>query len=61
MTTKNVRECASCAKRRGKECAVLVERIGEYVECWAWTDNEHWEREAEEATRRYAESRGKAG
>lgn len=46
-----VLSCDTCAKWKGKQCAVLIKPIGWTEECWAWTDDLKWEDEIEEATR----------
>ena len=49
------KRCSTCAKNSlmDSSCQVLKERIGLKQECWAWTDDEDWERQVEEAVRRY--------
>lgn len=49
------RHCHTCAKRfkATEQCHVLTEPIGQWGECFAWSDDEDWRAKADKSKRAY--------
>lgn len=45
--------CETCTRRRGNQCAVLLEMIGLDKDCSFWTDDPDWEKKSEAAVKAY--------
>jgi len=49
--------CKTCQKKKwsnGWTCLVLNEMIGKYRNCWAWSNDPHWEEKVRQNVEQYA-------